>query len=98
MAEQRETLLLANNVSATGAQPAAVAYGGSDYIFSVLGTFGGTSVQLQVLGPNGSTWMNVGPAMVEAGMILVSVGPNASMRVNLTGGTPSGIFATLETA
>lgn len=86
--------LITNNVVAA---PQSV-YGG-DYVWSVQGTFGGASVQLQVLGPDGSTYQNMGAAKTApdtAGGTGVGLGSNAIVRATITGGTPSGLFASLS--
>lgn len=92
---RQETLtLIANNTPAA----AQTAYGG-DYVWSVQGTFNGASVQLQSLGPDGTTYMNIGPAKTApdtTGGTGVGLGSNATVRAVITGGPPTGIYATLS--
>lgn len=92
---KQETLaLIAANVAAA----AQGAYGG-DYIWTVTGTFGGASVQLQSLGPDGSTYQNVGAAKTApdaTGGTGVGIGSNATVRATITGGTPANLNATLS--
>jgi hypothetical protein len=92
---RQETLnLITNNV----VQPPQQAYGG-DYVWSVQGTFGGASVQLQSLGPDGATYQNIGAAKTAPdtnGGTGVGLGSNATVRATVTGGTPSGIYASLS--
>jgi hypothetical protein len=80
------------NSSTLGATPFREA-SASRYIVAADGTFGGTSIQLQALGPAGNA-MNVGAALTAAGFIDVFVQDGSRLRVNMTGGTPTGIFVT----
>lgn len=48
---------LLSNASATGA---AVQWSGGLGVFTALGTFGGATVTLQYLGPDGVTWVAMG--------------------------------------
>lgn len=94
-AGKQETLTLITNNTPAAAQSA---YGG-DYVWSVQGTFNGASVQLQSLGPDGTTYMNIGAAKTAAdttGGTGVGLGSNATVRAVITGGPPTGIYATLS--
>lgn len=95
----RETVFLARNVSAQGNQPASTVYGG-DYVFSVAASnFNGASVQLQSLGPDGVTYQNLGAAKTASdatGGTGFGLGSNAVMRIAVTGGTPTGLYASLS--
>lgn len=95
----RETINLANNLTGTGAQPATTVFGG-DYIYSVSATaFNSASVQLQATGPDGTTYQNIGTAKSASdttGGSGVGLGSNAKVRVNITGGTPAGLYASLS--
>lgn len=81
------------NSSTLGATAYAEVVGGR-YIMAADGTFGGTSIQLQALGPAGNA-MNVGSALTAAGFVDVFVQDGSRLRVNMTGGTPTGIFCNL---
>lgn len=63
--------------------------------FVVCGTFGGASVNLQALGPDNVTWIDVGTTtdLTAAGIIAFDLA-QGSIRANVVGGTPSGIYAT----
>lgn len=92
--KQEALTLIANNVVANPQS----AFGG-DYIWSVVGTFGGASVQLQALGPDGATYQNIGAAKTApdtTGGTGVGLGTNATVKAVVTGGTPTGLFATLS--
>jgi hypothetical protein len=85
---------LLGNASATGAGSAAL--DGGRYIWAAAGTFGGTTLQLQTLGPDGATWLDAqGAALTAAGQLAVDVGAAESLRVKVTGGSPSGLYSTL---
>jgi hypothetical protein len=82
---------LLNNASATGA---SVLWTGGRGYFSVVGTFGGASVSLQVLGPDSATWLDVGTSttVTAAGGVVFDL-PDGQIRATVTGGTPSGLYA-----
>jgi len=90
---------LASNASATGA---AVPIRGGDYTFMAAGTVGGSTISLQIQLPD-SSWCDVGAlagnAIVKNTALPFVVSPIAlpagNVRVAMTGGTPSGINATL---
>lgn len=95
----RENALLANAVSAQGNQPTTTVYGGT-YVFSVMASnWNGASVQLQALGPDSTTYQNLGSpktANDATGGTSVTLGSNSVVRVNVTGANPTGLFATLS--
>ena len=89
---------LANNLSATGA---AVAIPGGEYIFKAEGTAGGATISLQVQSPNG-TWEDLsvysGSKVSSAALPYSQTGidlPAGNVRLAVTGGAPSGLFAYL---
>lgn len=84
---------LLSNANATGAPTAALA--GGRYVWKMLGTFGGTTVTLQSLGPDGSTYQNV-TSLTAAGQAIVEVGVGEVLRASVSGGSPSGLFSTLS--
>lgn len=88
MRAQRVDLLI--NGNATG--NAAIWPGGRG-LFTADGTFGGATVKLQFLGPTGS-WIDAGPytTLTAAGGGIFDL-PQGQVRVNLAGGSPSGISA-----
>ena len=57
--------ILLENASATSAQKS---WDGGRGVFAAVATWGGGSAQLQYLGPNGSTWLNVGSALTADGL------------------------------
>lgn len=79
------------NASATGA---GVTWHGGEGVLTVCGTFGGASVSLQTLGPDGVTWIDVGTSttLTSAGAPNFRL-PQGQIRVAVTGGTPSGLYA-----
>ena len=84
--------------SATGAST-PIAFGG-DYCFAAAGTFGGTTVGLDMLGPDGATWIAVRDsagaiALTAAGAVIVSL-PAGSYRASITGGAGVSMSATLR--
>lgn len=97
---QTASVPLLSNGSATSA---AKKWLGGVGVLTVAGTFGGTSATLEYLGPNGSTWLPVRAmatdgtqttvALTAAGMIGFAL-PPGSIRVVLTGGSPSAMYAT----
>lgn len=82
---------LLSNATATGT---AVTVPAGRHLFIVEGTFSGATVALQFEGPNG-TMINVPNASVTAnGMAVVEI-PSGKVRASVTGGPPSGIYASL---
>ena len=75
---------------------------GGSYVFACIGTIGGASLQLQVIGPDGSTWQNVGSAVTvlpsTVGVVMGSTqgSSTANARVTVTGGSPSGLYCNLS--
>jgi hypothetical protein len=80
------------NISAT---TAAFIVAGGVYALSVVATFGGGSVQLQLLGPDGSTWLNVGAAITANGYVSQTL-PPGSYRLSIT--TATAVYADLTRA
>lgn len=83
---------LLSNASATGT---GKTWSGGPGIFKVAGTFGGATVALQALGPDGVTWFDVGTDTTKTaaggGQFTLDPGP---IRAAVTGGAPSGLYAT----
>jgi hypothetical protein len=79
------------NASATGA---TVLWPGGRGAFTAAGTFGGATVSLDFLGPDGATWIAMGPetTLTAAGGALFDF-PQSPIRASVTGGTPSGLYA-----
>lgn len=83
---------LLSNASATGT---AKQWPGGRGTFSVAGTFGGATVSLELLGPDGSTWIAAGTDTTKtaAGAGNFDL-PPGQIRASVTGGAPSGLYAT----
>lgn len=91
----KANLQLLSNASASGA--ALPVPTGGRYVYMIAGTFGGTSSKLQVLGPDGTTFLDVpGSTLAVAGYVSVDIPAGSSVKAVLTGGTPSAMFATLS--
>ncbi len=90
---------LASNASATGS---AVKIKGGEYMFTAEGTIGGATITLQIQTPNG-TWVTVqafaGGALVSMTALPEAVSwiclPACNVRLGVTGGTPSALYAYL---
>lgn len=82
---------LLDNASATGGQKT---WDGGEGAFLVAGTLGGATVTLQILGPDGTTWMDVGEdaALTAAGAVGFSL-PPGQIRAKVASGSPSGLYA-----
>jgi len=85
---------LLNNAAATGA---AVQWDGGIGAFSAAGTFSGATVKLQWLGPDGTTYLDVGTdttltAAGAGGFVL----PPCKIRAFISGGPPSGMYAAAD--
>ena len=87
-----DTVTLLNNVAATGSPLTAE---GGQYIWSSVGTFGGTTLALQALQPDGTTYLTVA-SHTASSATQVAIGGATVMRVTVTGGSPSGLFSQLK--
>lgn len=68
---------------------------GGQGVFTVTGTFGGATVKLQFLGPDGSTYFDAGQyTTVTAAGGGCFILPPGQIQAVTVGGSPSGIFAT----
>jgi hypothetical protein len=95
MASIKFAQALLTNVAVTGA--AIVMPAGGTYSFAVVGTFGGATVNLQILGPDGVTYIDIAGASFTAnGVMSVDLPAGATVKAKITGGAPSGIYATLS--
>lgn len=85
---------LLDNASATGA---AISVAPGRYCYAVDGTFGGATVTLKLLGPDGSSYISVGAdaALTAEGAVIVEL-PACDVRAEVSGGSPSGLYASLE--
>lgn len=81
------------NASATGGYQY---WAGGKGVLSVVGTFGGATLQLEMLGPNGTTPIAIPTASFTANGAIVVELPPSRLRMTVTGGTPSGLFASLQ--
>lgn len=79
--------VLLDNASATSA---GQTWGGGRGVFSAVATWGGGNVQLQYLGPNGSTWLNVGSALTADGLAAFEL-PPGQIRASVT--TATAVYA-----
>lgn len=67
-----------------------------DYIFAAAGTFGGATVALSYLGPDGATYIPLTDTeLTSAGAVTVRIGQGATVKATVTGGAPSGLYANL---
>lgn len=84
------SLDLLSNASATGS---AGRWPGGRGTFTVEGTFGGATVKLQCLGPNG-TWIDLGTdaTFTAAGVCGFELAMG-QLRANVSGGSPSALYA-----
>lgn len=86
---------LINNAAATGADT-KIGQGGL-YAFSVVGTFSGASIKLQLKAGDGATWVDIpDTTFTAAGVVGVYIPAGANVRAVVTGGPPSGIYAHIQ--
>lgn len=83
--------VLFQNIAAT---TSAFGLIGGYYNINVTATFGGGTVKLQMLGPDGSTWQDVGSSttFTSAGQATVQL-PPGSYRVNIA--TSTAVYASV---
>lgn len=88
------TTTLLSNASATGS---AASVRGGLHAFAVDGTFSGATVKLQLLSPDGVSFIDVPDASFTVeGVIGVELPGGSTVKAVITGGPPSGIYATLS--
>jgi len=82
---------LLSNASATGSW---VQWDGGVGVFSAAGTFGGGTITLQFLGPDGTTAIAAGTdtTLTAAGGGMFTL-PPCRIRAAVSGGPPSGMYA-----
>lgn len=90
-------ITLLSSASATGAEQVSQRPG--RYCFAVAGTFGGATVGLQMLGPDGATWIDIEDdagaiAIASAKARLIAL-PAGRYRATITGGAGVSLSATL---
>lgn len=87
-----EAVTLLSNAAATGASSY---WRGGRGMFAAAGTFNGATVKLQFLGPDGSTWIDAGTntTLTAAGGGIFDI-PPSQIRGAVSGGPPSGMYAT----
>ncbi|VVE74120.1 hypothetical protein PCA31118_04684 [Pandoraea captiosa] len=87
---RRPQLTLLNNGNATGQ---SVDWPGGNGACFAEGTFGGATLTLQILSPNG-TWMTLGnQTTFTANGVAGFTAPAGQVRMQITGGTPSAVYA-----
>lgn len=88
--------MLLENASATGAW---MPWNGGAGVFTVAGNFGGATVTLQFMGPDGVTAipMGVDTTISTAGGAYF-VFSSGRIRAAVTGGSPTGLYAAAELA
>lgn len=90
MQQYPKTVTLLTNASSSGS---AVDWPGGKGFFSVVGTFGGTTVAFQYLGPDGTTYVTpTDGSLLAAGGFVFEL-PACKIKATVTGGTPSGLYA-----
>lgn len=88
------TANLLSNASTTG-EAIGIGKGGA---FAVVGdgTFGGATLQLQLLSPDGSSWISITDATLTAeGAFVVDLPDGATIRMLVSGGAPSALYASI---
>lgn len=86
-------------LSAANASSGLVDWQGGEGLFTVEGTFGGATVSLQYLGPDGVTMIAVGASttVTAAASVLFTL-PRAAIQVAITGGSGVSITSSVRTA
>lgn len=81
---------LLSNGSATSA---GMLWTGGRGTFMASGTFGGATISLQFLAPNGTTWLDAGTytTLTAAGAGNFDL-PQCKVRASVSGGTPSALY------
>lgn len=91
---QSNAVILAANVGTTAPTAAKNVDTGGRYNLTVLATTYPTTCQLQVLGSDAATWINLGSSLSANGVTSFDLSPG-QYRMNLVTGTTAGLYATL---
>ena len=82
--------------NATGAAAlAAVTVVGGRYSLALSATTFPSTCALQVLGPDGSTWISLNASAYSANQVTAYDIPSGQVRMNLSGGTAAALYACL---
>lgn len=86
-------LLITNGTASSG----LVDWPGGRAVFAVVATFNGATIKLQMLGPDGSTLLDVSPSQTNltangAGVVDL---PPCQVQATVVGGPPAGVYASL---
>lgn len=89
-----ETVTLLSNAGVTGA---GKGFSGGAAVFVMLPGSGGATTALEVLGPDGSTWVGISGASGTSAMALPLELAPGTYRASVTGGTsPAAIYAEIR--
>lgn len=87
--------VLLSNASATG-DPVTISRSG-EFVVAVDGTFDGATVALELLSPDGSSWIAITDGDLTAeGSFVVFLGAGSKVRAAVSGGTPSALYASIN--
>lgn len=87
--------MAANLLSNASATSAAINVNGGSYAISADGTFGGATLQLQMQSPDGSSWLAIEDAIFTAEGIFIVDLPPSTIRMLVSGGAPSALYANI---
>lgn len=97
-ASGNERLDLLSNATATGTEK--IVQIGGRYVLTAVGTFSGATLQIQMLGPDNTTFIDLANGAFTAAPVGVAMDlpQGAHVRATLTGGSPTGMYAALARA
>lgn len=81
-----------NLLTSAGVSGGPVEWFGGAGLLAVVGTFGGGTVQLQMLGPDNVTWLNIGSGITQAGTASFTL-PDCLIQATVSGATNASITA-----
>jgi hypothetical protein len=86
-------VVLLSNEAATGT---ARQWPGGSGTFFCVGTFSGATVSLEVLMPDGSTWLALGSSttITAAAIVPITTLAPCQIRCSVASGSPAGLYAT----
>ena len=90
----RGGISLCENISVVANQPSIGWVGGRTALVIIAGTYPSTC-NLQLLGPDGSTWMNMNGSSIGANGVTSYDLPAGQYRMNMAGGTVANLYAKL---
>lgn len=91
---QASGYILASNVNASADQAAQVITAGR-YVLCLVASAYGTTVKLQVMGPDAATWIDINGTTYSVNQVIAYDLPSGLVRMHIASGTTTALYASL---